>query len=227
MLKARWSDIDFDRGVWVKPSHHTKQKKTEHLPLLQCSSRASNGGSKPCAGKCRLSLSWRREWYAASERKKILRKVIEAAELRDYRMHDNRHTHASHLVSNGLSLEIVGKLLGHTNPLTTKRYAHLADSPLRAAAEQFGAKLSNWRDADKRLLSSVSCRSQAQYRHPWCVASLLRGDIWPTHHPCLVQASRSRDERTRSAYSQSSPSCRCDVTRIPQLHGRARPFGAL
>jgi integrase len=30
---ARWSDIDLDRGVWTKPSHHTKQKRTEHVPL--------------------------------------------------------------------------------------------------------------------------------------------------------------------------------------------------
>jgi integrase len=58
-----------------------------------------------------------------------------------YRLHDNRHTHASHLVSSGLSLEIVGRLLGHTNPTTTKRYAHIADNPLRAATERFGAKL--------------------------------------------------------------------------------------
>jgi site-specific recombinase XerD len=75
--------------------------------------------------------------------KKFWRKVVEGAELGDYRLHDNRHTHAFHLVSNGVSLEIVGRLLGHTNPLTTKRYAHLADSPLRAATEQFGSKLAD------------------------------------------------------------------------------------
>ena len=33
VLKARWSDLDFERGVWTKPSHHTKQKRTEHIPL--------------------------------------------------------------------------------------------------------------------------------------------------------------------------------------------------
>jgi len=33
VLKACWSDIDLERGVWTKPSHHTKQKRTEHVPL--------------------------------------------------------------------------------------------------------------------------------------------------------------------------------------------------
>jgi integrase len=78
--------------------------------------------------------------------KKFWRSVIEQAGLENYRLHDNRHTHASHLVSSGLSLEIVGRLLGHTNPLTTKRYAHLADDPLRAAAERFGSKMDALRE---------------------------------------------------------------------------------
>ena len=73
--------------------------------------------------------------------KKFWRSVTEQVALEDYRLHDNRHTHASHLVSSGLSLEIVGRLLGHTNPLTTMRYAHLADDPLRAAVERFGSKM--------------------------------------------------------------------------------------
>ncbi|MBL8676443.1 MAG: tyrosine-type recombinase/integrase, partial [Alphaproteobacteria bacterium] len=55
--------------------------------------------------------------------------------------HDLRHTHASHLVSSGLSLSIVGKLLGHTQASTTQRYAHLADEPLRKATEVFGNKV--------------------------------------------------------------------------------------
>jgi site-specific recombinase XerD len=40
-----------------------------------------------------------------------------------------------------MSLPIVGRLLGHTNPSTTRRYAHLADDPLREAAEIMAAKL--------------------------------------------------------------------------------------
>jgi integrase len=55
------------------------------------------------------------------------------------RLHDLRHTYASILASQGLSLPIIGALLGHTQSQTTARYAHLLDDPLRAATEQVGA----------------------------------------------------------------------------------------
>ena len=46
------------------------------------------------------------------------------------RLHDLRHTYASILASAGMSLPIIGSLLGHTQAATTHRYAHLADDPL-------------------------------------------------------------------------------------------------
>lgn len=141
LLTAKWDDFDLKRGVWTKPSHHTKQKRTEHLPLsssaieLMTRIRDSNSSqsfvfANPVTKEPYRDL--RRFWSA----------VTSSAELEDYRIHDNRHTHASHLVSSGMSLAIVGRLLGHTNPLTTQRYAHLADDPLREAAEIIGRKLS-------------------------------------------------------------------------------------
>ncbi len=54
-------------------------------------------------------------------------------------MHDLRHSYASFLVSAGLSLPVIGALLGHAQPSTTARYAHLFDDPLRAATERVGA----------------------------------------------------------------------------------------
>jgi integrase len=33
VLSARKADFDLNRGVWIKPSHQTKQRRTEHLPL--------------------------------------------------------------------------------------------------------------------------------------------------------------------------------------------------
>jgi integrase len=55
------------------------------------------------------------------------------------RIHDLRHTYASILASAGLSLPVIGALLGHTQMQTTQRYSHLLDDPLRAATERAGA----------------------------------------------------------------------------------------
>jgi site-specific recombinase XerD len=74
--------------------------------------------------------------------KKFWKAVCKAAGLEKVRLHDLRHSYASDLVSKGVSLHIVGRLLGHTQPQTTARYAHLDDASLRQATERFGARLS-------------------------------------------------------------------------------------
>jgi integrase len=55
------------------------------------------------------------------------------AQIDGVRLHDLRHTYASVLVSAGMSLPIIGALLGHSQAATTQRYAHLMDDPLRQA----------------------------------------------------------------------------------------------
>jgi integrase len=77
------------------------------------------------------------------------RAICRAADLRGLRVHDLRHSLASILASAGLSLPIIGALLGHTNPSTTARYAHLLDDPLRAAAERVGAIVTTASSAGK------------------------------------------------------------------------------
>jgi len=64
------------------------------------------------------------------------KRVREAAGLEDVRIHDLRHTFAAYAATNRLSLHMTGKLLGHSQPQTTMRYAHLADAPMLEAAEQ-------------------------------------------------------------------------------------------
>lgn len=58
------------------------------------------------------------------------------AGLKDVRIHDLRHTFASSAVGMGMSLPIIGKMLGHTQTQTTARYAHLAVSPVLDAATE-------------------------------------------------------------------------------------------
>jgi len=52
-----------------------------------------------------------------------------------------RHTFASIAASNGLSLPIIGALLGHKQTQTTARYAHLIGQPLLEACEKISGKI--------------------------------------------------------------------------------------
>mgnify|MGYP006433454527 FL=1 len=58
-----------------------------------------------------------------------------AAGLRDFRLHDLRHSFASILVNNGVSIYEAQNLLGQASINTTKRYAHLAPETLRKSAQ--------------------------------------------------------------------------------------------
>jgi integrase len=183
VLSATWDQFDLKRGIWTKPSHHTKQKKIEHTPLsktsLQLLERMNTSRTSTAlfpagqSAKGGLSPSYRGTDREAPPREKQTRvtirrpwvQVCKAAGLATaeqipgkrkkfltiwkptIRIHDLRHTFASYLVSSGESLHIVGKLLGHTLPQTTARYAHLADGALREAANRFatGLKLPTWK----------------------------------------------------------------------------------
>jgi integrase len=64
------------------------------------------------------------------------------------RVHDLRHSFAAQLASAGVGLHVIGGLLGHTQPQTTSRYAHLFDDTLRAATERVGAIIAGKAPAD-------------------------------------------------------------------------------
>lgn len=61
------------------------------------------------------------------------------AGLEDVRLHDLRHSAASFALANGVPLEVIGRLLGHRDVKTTRRYAHLADEVAKVAAERTAA----------------------------------------------------------------------------------------
>jgi integrase len=139
-LTARWRDFELGAGVWTKPSSHTKQKRTHRIPLsaaagtLLVQLAQSFAPKEPPAdayvfGGPDMVNKMRGTWEA----------VRDEANLPDLRLHDLRHAYASVLASGGLSLPIIGALLGHTTPTTTARYAHLLDSPLRQATERVGS----------------------------------------------------------------------------------------
>ena len=68
-------------------------------------------------------------------------RVRREAGIEDVRLHDLRHTMASHAVMNGVPVPVVSRLLGHSDVRMTLRYAHLADRDIQAAAERVGEEI--------------------------------------------------------------------------------------
>ncbi|WP_298851499.1 site-specific integrase [uncultured Ruegeria sp.] len=79
--------------------------------------------------------------HYVTDLQKPWRRIRKLAGLHDVRIHDLRHTYASNAVSSGMPIQMVGRLLGHSQIQTTMRYAHLADDPVRRAAEENATRL--------------------------------------------------------------------------------------
>ena len=69
------------------------------------------------------------------------RRIRAIANLDDVRLHDLRHSYASSGLLVGEGLTVIGKLLGHSQMQTTERYAHLANDPIKSAAEKISARI--------------------------------------------------------------------------------------
>lgn len=69
------------------------------------------------------------------------RTVRAEAGLDNLRIHDLRHSFASVGAAGGISLQMIGALLGHREVATTARYAHLSADPMQAAANEIGRKI--------------------------------------------------------------------------------------
>ena len=67
--------------------------------------------------------------------------IRKCAGIDDVRIHDLRHCFASIGAMSGMSLPMIGALLGHKDIATTQRYAHLSDNPVRSAADQIGHRM--------------------------------------------------------------------------------------
>jgi integrase len=136
VLTLKWEHVDLERGVLTLPKSKTGFKtimlNTPAIVVLKALPRVEdNPYVLPGLREGQHLVNISDTWYA----------VRDVAGLKDVRLHDLRHSLASVGAGAGLSLPIIGGLLGHTQAQTTKRYAHLAADPLKAAAELVGARI--------------------------------------------------------------------------------------
>jgi integrase len=133
--QARFEQFNLEHLTWSKPPMMTKQRRAHRVPISDETAaivrqrlRSVPKGSPwlfPGDVPGQLVQEVRRFWA----------QIQKQCALQDVHIHDLRHTFASLLVSGGASLEMIGKLLGHSQMQTTLRYAHLMDSPLRAGVD--------------------------------------------------------------------------------------------
>ena len=136
ILTLRWDHVDMEREQLRLPDSKTGQKSIylnpPALDVLSSIPRLEGNpyvicGDRPGAHLVNLSKPWRR--------------IRKTAGLDDVRLHDLRHSFASVAVSDGVSLRVTGGLLGHSQPQTTQRYAHLSADPLKQASDATGKKI--------------------------------------------------------------------------------------
>ncbi len=160
ILKARWEHVRLDLRLLVVPL--SKSGKPRHillsdaaLEVLRAMPRTPGSewlfpGHAPGKPLSDIYVFWNR-----------MRRELGLA---DVRIHDLRHTFASFLVNAGHSLYEVQKLLGHSDPRTTMRYAHLGQASLVAAAQMVSGFLTRPDgNAVKETAAGVSFRRRREH----------------------------------------------------------------
>ena len=131
IVTLRWSEVDGDvlrlaeaktgpRTVWLSEAAQTvitRQSRTGSAFVFP-------SPSDPETPQSRNLGFWRRARREAG--------------IEDVRLHDLRHTVASQAVARGVPLPTVARMLGHTRPAMTLRYAHVGDREVEDAAERIG-----------------------------------------------------------------------------------------
>ena len=142
--ELKWSEIDFDQGFLrlgdTKTGMSIRPISKLALDLLDLQPREHPKWVFPAStGPA-----------AYQGLGKIWRQIRCEAGLEDVRMHDLRHSFASFGAAKGLSLPMIGALLGHKSFATTQRYAHLTNSAAQKAAEEIGRVVGDAMDISLR-----------------------------------------------------------------------------
>ena len=134
LVALRWSEIDGD-------VLHLTDSKTGPRPVFLSREARAILNRQPRTGSEFVFPAPGDPSRPRSGELSLWRKVRREAGLGEVRLHDLRHTFASHAVMLGVPLPVVSRLLGHAQTRMTLRYAHVGDRETEAAAERIGTAI--------------------------------------------------------------------------------------
>lgn len=136
VLGLRWEWIDFERACLFLPDSKTGKKV---IPLGASALELLEGLPKMAGNP--YVFPGKAFGRPLSELKGPWERIRNKAGLDGVRIHDLRHSWASQAAAAGLSLPFIGAILGHSESSTTARYSHLANDPLKAAADMVAERI--------------------------------------------------------------------------------------
>ena len=136
ILDAKWEHVDLERGMIFLPDLKTGRK-----PIYLSAAAAAILSALPRIDGNPYVIPGEKTGQPRADLKRPWDAICEAAGLDGVRLHDLRHSFASVGAGASLGLPIIGKLLGHSQPSTTQRYAHLDADPMRRAVETIGSTI--------------------------------------------------------------------------------------
>jgi site-specific recombinase XerD len=142
VLHARHDEISIASRTWTIQATNSKSKQRRSVPLSDAAITVLE----------ELKSKDKSEWLFTSRRGgrlttigKVWIRLRREADLEgtlkgglSLRLHDHRHAAASAMISSGQSLYSVQKILGHSDPSVTQRYAHMSTEALQDAANSIG-----------------------------------------------------------------------------------------
>jgi len=131
-LQAEWRHVDRANRVWRILAINSKSKRMRSVPLNESALYVLD--QLDTEGEFDHLFINRRTRLPYTTIMKVWSRLRAMAGLTHLRIHDLRHAYASLLVSNDRTLYEVQKILGHSDPKVTQRYAHLSSRSLQGAA---------------------------------------------------------------------------------------------
>ncbi len=136
ILTLRWEHLDFELNLGRLPDTKTGEKFFPLTsPVLELLDTIPRSPGNPWV------IQGQRSGQHLTDLARPWRRVKKLAGLSGVRIHDLRHTVGAWGASSGLSLLLVGKVLGHRRAASTERYAHVGIDPVREAAEQISGEI--------------------------------------------------------------------------------------